>query len=83
MSEKRYNIRSIMNWRFSQTQRRCEGFPASLYVPSDMPASRAMSVSPKREGAKVREAMTEAVGDEAEMPVTTGQKPREGENLKL
>jgi hypothetical protein len=74
-----------MNWRFSHTQRRREGFPASLYVPSDVPATRAMSVTPKKEeaDAKVREATTETGEDEAEMPVTTGRKPREGENLKL
>jgi len=65
---------SIMNWSFSQTQRRREGFPASLYVPSDEPASRVMGVRP-------REPTCETAEDE--MPVTTGQKPREGENLKL
>ena len=76
------NIRNIMNWSFSQTQRRREGFQASLYVPSDEPASRVMSVRPRlEEAAKVREAASETAEDE--MPVTTGQKPREGKNLKL
>ena len=44
-----------------------------------------MSILPKRkEAAKVREVTTESGGgNKAEMPVPTGWKPREGENLKL
>jgi 2-phospho-L-lactate guanylyltransferase (CobY/MobA/RfbA family) len=71
-----------MNWSFSQTQRRREGLPASLYVPSDVPALKTMSVTPKcEEAANVRDVIVETAGGGAEMPVMTGRKLREGENL--
>ena len=75
--------KKTVNWGFSQTQRRREGFPASLYVPSDEPALRSKYATTGLDvAAMVREATSETVGDEAEMLVTTGRKPREGENSK-
>jgi len=50
-------------------------------VPSDEPASRVVSAKPiSKDAAMVREVTNET---KDEMLVMTGQKPREGENLKL
>ena len=78
-----YMKKKNVNWGFSRTQRHREGFPASLYVPNDEPALRSKDATTGLYvAAMVREATSETVEDEAEMPVTTGRKPREGENLK-
>ena len=65
------------------TQRHREGFLASFYILNDEPALRSKDATTGLYvAAIVREATSETVEDEAEMPVTTGRKPREGENLK-
>jgi hypothetical protein len=43
---------------------------------------KAKNVTLEEDAAMVREVRNETAEDGAEMPVKTGQKPREGENLK-